>query len=65
MVHSDLLFSDEDSFAVQQHQKAAVEAEIAGIDGNRLLNTNVRKTLLTYISSTDIGSIFRFSTKRT
>jgi hypothetical protein len=48
MPHSDLFFSHEDSFAVQQHQKAAVEAEIAGIDGNRLLNTNV-EDLVTYI----------------
>jgi len=48
MPHSDLFFSDENSFAVQQHLKAAVESEIAGIDGNRLLNTNV-EDLVTYI----------------
>ncbi len=48
MAHSDLLFSDEDSFAVQQHQRAALESEIAGIDENRLLNTNV-EDLVTYI----------------
>jgi hypothetical protein len=48
MPHSDLFFSDEDSFAVQQHLKAAIESEIAGIDGNRLLNTNV-EDLVTYI----------------
>lgn len=48
MPHSDLFFSDEDSFAVQQHLKAAVESEIAGIDGNRLLNTNM-EDLVTYI----------------
>src|ERR1035437_907006 len=48
MAHSDLLFSDQDSFAVQQHQRAALESEIAGIDGNRLLNTNV-EDLVTYI----------------
>jgi hypothetical protein len=48
MAHSDLLFSDEDSFAVQQHQRAALESEIAGIDENRLLNTNV-EDLVTFI----------------
>jgi hypothetical protein len=48
MPHSDLLFSDEDSFAVQQHLRATVESEIAGIDGNRLLNTNV-EDLVTYV----------------
>jgi hypothetical protein len=48
VAYSDLLFSDEDSFAVQQHQRAALESEIAGIDENRLLNTNV-EDLLTYI----------------
>ncbi len=41
MGRDDLLFFDEDSFAVQQHQRAAVDSEIAGMDGNRLLNTNV------------------------
>jgi hypothetical protein len=48
MPYSDLFFSDEDSFAVQQHQRTAVESEIAGIDGNRLLNTNV-EDLVSYI----------------
>jgi hypothetical protein len=47
MGHSDLLFFDEDSFAVQQHQRAACETEIASMDGNRLLNTNV-DDLVTY-----------------
>jgi hypothetical protein len=48
MPYGDLLFSDENYFAVQQHQRAAVESEIGGIDGNRLLNTNV-EDLVSYI----------------
>jgi len=48
MARSDLFFSDEDAFAVQQHQRAAVDSEIATIDGNRLLNTNV-EDLVNYI----------------
>lgn len=35
-------------FSVQEHQRKAVEAEIAGIDGSRLLNTNV-DDLVAYI----------------
>jgi hypothetical protein len=38
---SDLLFVEADSFSVQDHQRKSVEAEIANMDGNRLLNTNV------------------------
>ena len=41
MARDDLLFFNADAFAVQQHQRQAVEAEIANLDGNRLLNTNV------------------------
>lgn len=48
MARSDLFFSDEDAFAVQQHQRAAVDSEIAAIEGNRLLNTNV-EDLVNYI----------------
>lgn len=44
----ELLFSQVDSFSVQEHQRKAAEAEIAGIDENRLLNTNV-DNLLAYI----------------
>jgi hypothetical protein len=40
-VPADLLFVEADSFSVQDHQRKAVEAEIADMDGNRLLNTNV------------------------
>jgi hypothetical protein len=62
MPYSDLFFSDENSFAVQQHQRAALESEIARIDGNRLLNINV-EDLVTSTLSTNIGAMFRFSTK--
>ncbi len=48
MARSDLLFFGPDAFAVEQHQRAAAEAEISGIEGNRLLNTNV-DDLVTYI----------------
>jgi hypothetical protein len=44
----DLLFFNADAFAVQEHRRKAVEAEIAGMDGNRLLNTNV-DDLVAYI----------------
>jgi len=36
-----LLFFKADAFSVQERQRRAVETEIAGMDGNRLLNTNV------------------------
>jgi hypothetical protein len=38
---NDHLFFQADSFAVQEHQRKEMEAGIAGLDGNRLLNTNV------------------------
>jgi hypothetical protein len=41
MGRDDLLFLKTSTFAVQDHQRNALEAEIAQIDGNRLLNTNV------------------------
>jgi hypothetical protein len=48
MARDDLLFFKVDSFAIQEHQRKAVESEIAGMDGNRLLNTNV-DDLVAYI----------------
>ncbi len=47
--HSNLFFSYGDLLAVQQHQRAALESEIAAIDGNRLRNTNV-EDLVTHIA---------------
>lgn len=41
MARDDLLFYKADSFAVQEYQRNAIATEIAGMDGNRLLNTNV------------------------
>jgi len=48
MAQEDFLFSTEEAFAVQEHQRRAAEAEIADMDGNRLLNTNV-DNLVAYI----------------
>jgi hypothetical protein len=44
----DLLFSKVDSFSVQDHRRKLAESEIAGIDGDQLLNTNV-DDLVSYI----------------
>lgn len=41
MGRDDHLFFQADSFAVQEHQRKEMDAVIAGMDGNRLLNTNV------------------------
>jgi hypothetical protein len=41
MGRDDLLFFNADSFAVQELQRKTMESEIATMDGNRLLNTNV------------------------
>jgi hypothetical protein len=38
---NDYLFRGVDSFSVQQQQTERMKSEIAGIDANRLLNTNV------------------------
>lgn len=48
MGRDDILFFKADSFAVQEHQRKAAEIEIAGMDGNRLLNTNV-EDLVSYV----------------
>jgi hypothetical protein len=48
MARDELLFCKGDAFSVQEHQGRAMGAEIAGMDGNRLLNTNV-DDLVTYI----------------
>lgn len=39
--HHDFLFSNTDWFAVDQHQRKALAEEIAGLNGDRLLNTSV------------------------
>jgi hypothetical protein len=41
MRRDDYLFRSLDAFSVQRNQQAQMQAEIAGMDGNRLLNTNV------------------------
>lgn len=41
MGRDDHRFSQADSISVQEHQRKEMEAKIAGIDGNRVLNTNV------------------------
>ena len=41
MGRDDYLFFQADSSGVQEHQRKEMEAGIAGMDGNRLLNTNV------------------------
>ena len=41
MRSNDYLFRGVDSFSVQQQQTERMKSEIAGIDANRLLNTNV------------------------
>jgi hypothetical protein len=41
MASDDLLFFKVESFTVLEHQRKEAEAEIAGMDGDRLLNTNV------------------------
>jgi hypothetical protein len=41
MRNTNLLFYQIDSFAPQQRQQAQMKQEIANMDGNRLLNTNV------------------------
>jgi hypothetical protein len=48
MGRDDLLFFKADASAVQEHQRKVAETEIAGMDGNRLLNTNV-DDLVAYI----------------
>jgi hypothetical protein len=48
MARDDLLFFKADSFSVQDHQRKQMEDEIASMDGNRLLNTNVGD-LVSYI----------------
>lgn len=48
MGRDDLLFRKIDSFSLQQHQQKEAETEIAKIDGDRLLNTNV-DDLVAYI----------------
>jgi hypothetical protein len=45
---TDLLFVGGDAFTVQDHQRKTAEAEIANMDGNRLLNSNI-DDLVTYI----------------
>jgi hypothetical protein len=45
----DLLFYKADVHAVETHQRHAVETEIAEMDGNRLLNTNI-DDLVNYIA---------------
>jgi hypothetical protein len=41
MARGDYLFVESDSFTVQDHQRRAMQAEVASMDGNRLLNTNI------------------------
>lgn len=41
MADNNYLFSDVDSFRVQGDRRSAMRDEIASINGNRLLNTNV------------------------
>jgi hypothetical protein len=41
MVRGNYLFCSADSFAVEEHQRKSMLAEIASMDGDRLLNTNV------------------------
>jgi hypothetical protein len=48
MRRDDLLFYKFDAISLQEHRRNAAEAEIAGIDGNQLLNTNV-DDLIAYI----------------
>jgi hypothetical protein len=40
MRSNDYLFRGVDSFAVQRQQAERMQSEIAGMDANRLLNTN-------------------------
>jgi hypothetical protein len=48
MARDHYLFVQADSFAVQEHQRQQVDSEIASIEPNRLLNTNV-DDLVSYI----------------
>jgi hypothetical protein len=48
MARDDLLFCKMDSFTFQQHQLEQIKSEIASIDRDRLLNTNV-DDLVSYI----------------
>ena len=41
MVRAGFLFNDIDWFSVEEQRKEAIQSEIDGIDGNRLLNTSV------------------------
>lgn len=49
MAHDDCFFSEFDSFSVQERQRNAFESEIASMDENRLLNTDV-DDLTTYFA---------------
>ena len=40
MARGNHLFCDVDSFRLQDAQRRAMQAELASMDGNRLLNTN-------------------------
>lgn len=48
MARDDYLFAQADSIAVQEHQRQQLESEIAKLESNRLLNTNV-DDLVSYI----------------
>ena len=41
MARRDYLLIETDSFSVQENQRRVMQAEIASMDGNRLLNTNI------------------------
>lgn len=41
MARGDYLFMQVDSFSVQEHRCLGMQSEVASMDGNRLLNTNV------------------------
>jgi hypothetical protein len=47
MRNRDYLFSQNDTFSVQQNRRQQMQAEIASFNPNRLLNTNV-DDLVTY-----------------
>jgi hypothetical protein len=41
MRNRDYLFSQVDTFSIQQNRRQQMQAEIASFDPNRLLNTNI------------------------
>lgn len=63
MGRDDHLFFQAASFAVQEHQRKEMKPAIAGMDGNRLLNTNVDDLVSKFAEATPVA-VERIRAKR-